>query len=59
MTSNLDPTPTEEQKSPRSGVIKFLFVVVFAVLIFLLAQSMGRHRFHSGGGLYRKGLSGR
>jgi hypothetical protein len=28
-------------------------------LLFLLAQSMGRHHFHSGGGMYRNDPAGR
>jgi len=30
-------------------IIKFLLLVVFVVALFLLAQSMVRHRFHRGG----------
>jgi len=37
---------------------KFLFVVVLAVILFLLGQSMVRHRFFEGGRFHRNGSIG-
>jgi len=40
------------------GVAKFVLLVFFAGMIFLLGQSMVRHQFFSGGGLdYRQSSS--
>jgi hypothetical protein len=39
----------EEQNSPWLGFAKFLFIVVLAVTVLLLAKSMVRHRFFRGG----------
>jgi len=41
--SNL-PDP-EGQKRPSFGIGQLLFVVVLAVILFLLGQTMVRHRF--------------
>lgn len=42
-------TDPEERRLRWVGFAKFLFIVVLTVLIFLLAQSMVRHRFFQGG----------
>ena len=37
---------------PRSvwvGVCRFVFIVVLAIVFFVLGQTMARHRFHEGG----------
>jgi hypothetical protein len=49
MTSDLDTTPSEERRSMWLGIGKFLFIVVLALLFFLLAHRMVRHRFFRGG----------
>jgi|GEM_PF-793295 hypothetical protein len=49
MTTDLDRTGPEERKSIWLGIGKFLFIVVLAVLFFLLAHNMVRHRFFRGG----------
>jgi hypothetical protein len=43
------------RKPPQFGIGSFLLVVVLAVIFFLLAQSMVRHRFHEGGQFNRNG----
>jgi hypothetical protein len=43
------------REPPRFGIGSFLFIVVFAVILFLVAQSMVRHRFHVGGRINRNG----
>ena len=48
------PAP-EGEKSPWIGIGKFLFVVVLAVIVFLLVQSMVHHRFFRGGRVNRNG----
>jgi hypothetical protein len=55
MTSNSNVTDPAGGKPPRFGIGSFLFIVVLAVILFLLAQSMVRHRFFSGGRLNRNG----
>jgi hypothetical protein len=43
-------TPTPDGREPPSfGIGRFLFVAVLAVILFLLGQSMVRHRFFQGG----------
>jgi len=49
MPTDLDRTAPEERRSMWSGIGKFLFIVVLALLFFLLAHSMVRHRFFRGG----------
>lgn len=55
MTTDLKPTGPGREKSPWSQVGQFLFLVVLAVGIFLLAQSMVRHRFFQGSRIDRYG----
>jgi hypothetical protein len=50
----LNKTPAEG-KPPWFGIGKFLFIVVLAVIFFLLAQSMVHHRFFRGGWGNRNG----
>ena len=47
MTTDLDTSATEERRSMWLGIVKFLLIVVLALLFFLLAHSMVRHRFFS------------
>jgi hypothetical protein len=42
-------TNPEERRLAWAALAKFLFIVVLTALIFLLAQSMVRHRFFQGG----------
>jgi hypothetical protein len=42
-------TGPPEQNSPWPGVVKFLFLVLLIVIMFLLGQDMVRHRFFRGG----------
>jgi hypothetical protein len=55
MTTDLKPTAPEREKSPWFQVVQFLFLVAFAIAVFLLAQSMVRHRFHQGSRMDRYG----
>jgi len=48
MTVNRNTTP-EGPNSPWLGFVKFVFIVIFTLLCFLLAQSMMRHHFLRGG----------
>jgi hypothetical protein len=49
MTTDLHTPGPEERRSIWLGIGKFLFVVVLAVLLFLLAHNMVRNRFFRGG----------
>jgi hypothetical protein len=55
MTTDSNPTAPAGRVPPGFGVGKFLFIVVLAIIFFLLAQSMVRHRFHAGGQFNRNG----
>jgi hypothetical protein len=58
MTTSLN-TPTPAGREPPSfGIGQFLFVVVLAVILFLLGQGMVHHRFHEGGRVHRNGSTG-
>jgi hypothetical protein len=54
MTTDLNKTPVQE-KPPSFGIGKIIFVIVLAVIFFLLAQSMVHHRFFRGGWVNRNG----
>ena len=41
-----------------AGILKFLFIVILTVLIFLLARSMVEHRFFRGGAVHPNGSIG-
>jgi ABC-type microcin C transport system permease subunit YejE len=49
MRPDLHTTAPEERRSPWLGIVKFLFIVVLIIIIFLLGQDMVRHRFFQGG----------
>jgi hypothetical protein len=52
-------TPTPAGREPPSfGIGQFVFVVVLAVILFLLGRSMVRHRFFQGGRDHRNGSIG-
>ena len=55
MATDFKPTGPEREKSPWFQVVQFLFLVALAVAVFLLAQSMVRHRFFQGGRIDRNG----
>jgi len=55
MITGLKPTGPGKEKSPWFQVGQFLFLVALAVGVFLLAQSMVRHRFFQGGRIDRYG----
>lgn len=58
MTTSLN-TPTPGGREPPSfGIGQFLFVVVLAVILVLLGQSMMHHRFFQGGREHRNGSIG-
>jgi len=58
MTTDLNTTPPAGGPPPSFGIDKLLFLVVLAVLFFLLGQSMVRHRFFQGGRFHRNGSVG-
>ena len=45
-------------KPPSFGIGQFLFVVVLAIILFLLGHSMVRHRFFQGEREHRNGSIG-
>jgi hypothetical protein len=49
MTTDPDTRVPEERSPMWLGIGKLLFIVVLALLFFLLAHSMVRHRFFRGG----------
>jgi hypothetical protein len=51
------PTPAGREPTPF-GIGQFLFVVVLVVILFVLGQSMVRHRFFQGGRDHRNGSTG-
>jgi hypothetical protein len=52
-------TPTPDGREPPSfGIGQFLFVGLLVVILFLLGQSMVRHRFFQGGHEHRNGSIG-
>jgi heme/copper-type cytochrome/quinol oxidase subunit 4 len=53
MIPNSNTTVPVSRRSPWSGIVKFLFIVILTIIIFLLAQEMARHRFHGGGRINR------
>ena len=53
MTTNRNKADSEEQNPRRLGFVKFLFIIVLADTVLLLARSMVRHHFFSGGQLNR------
>ncbi len=55
MTTDSNTTASKGPKSPRFGIRQLVFAVVLALILFWLAQSMVRHRFHAGGRVNRSG----
>jgi hypothetical protein len=58
MTNKSNTTTPAEPKPPRFGIGNLLFIIVLALIAFLLVQSMARHRFHEGGRRNRNGSIG-
>jgi hypothetical protein len=58
MTTYSNTPDPEGAKPPSFGIGKFLFVVVLAVVLFLLVHSMVHHRFFRGGRVHRNGSLG-
>jgi hypothetical protein len=59
MTTSLNTSARAGRKPPSFGIRQFLVGVVLAVILFLLGQSMVRHRFFEGGRFHRNGSIGR
>jgi len=55
MTAKSDTPSPEIRSSPRLLIARVLVVVVLAALIYLLGQSMVRHRFFQGGRINQHG----
>ena len=55
MTTDSTVPGSAGRRPPRFGIGSLLFAVVLAVVIFLLAQDMIRHRFFRGGWANRNG----
>jgi hypothetical protein len=53
MITNSSKTGSSGLKPYWGEVIKFLFIVAFVVILYLLGQSMVQHHFFRGGGLDR------
>jgi hypothetical protein len=54
----MNTTPPGEPNARWLGFAKFLFIVFFVVILFLLGQSMVHHRFFEGGRFHRNGSVG-
>jgi hypothetical protein len=57
MITYLNSTDSEGRK-PSSLGIQIVFTVVLVVILFLLGQSMVRHRFFQGGRFHQNGSVG-
>jgi len=55
ITTDSNPTAAAGRVPPEFGIEKFFFMVFLAIIFFLLAQSMVRHRFDAGGRFNRNG----
>jgi hypothetical protein len=55
MTTDLNSTGPAGREPPRFGIGSLVFIVVLVVILFLLGQSMMRHRFFRGGRINRNG----
>lgn len=49
MITNQKIKVPQESRPIRSGLITFVYIVLLTLMVFLLARSMLRHRFFSGG----------
>jgi hypothetical protein len=48
MTTNLNATASERQRSPWTRVVQVLLLATFVVAVYLLGLSMVHHRFFQG-----------
>ena len=55
MTTDSSTQGRAGRRPPRFGIVGLLFIVVLAVVMYLLAQDMVRHRFFRGGWVNRNG----
>jgi hypothetical protein len=55
MTADSNSTGSAGRESPRFGIGSLVFIVVLAVILFLLGQGMVHHRFLRGGRINRNG----
>ena len=55
MTTYSNTPDPEGERPPSFGIGKFLFVVLLALIFFLLVHSMVHHRFFRGGRVNRHG----
>jgi len=51
MAADQNPVTPEGPNSPWLGIVKFLFIAFFVVMVYLLLQTMVRDRFFRGGSL--------
>jgi ABC-type microcin C transport system permease subunit YejE len=49
MRTDSNTVTSVERRSPWLGIVKFLFIALLTIIIFLLGQAMVRHRFFRGG----------
>ena len=54
----MNAPPPAGREPPPFGIGQFLFVIVLAVILFLVGQSMVHHRFFQGGREHRNGSIG-
>jgi hypothetical protein len=54
MATDPDKKNNQVSGSPWLGVARFVFLVLFVAMLFLLTRSMVRHHFFSGGQLNRR-----
>jgi ABC-type microcin C transport system permease subunit YejE len=58
MATNRQENNQDELSSPWLGFAKFLFIVFLTVILLLLARSMVRHHFFSGGQMNQHNVTG-
>jgi hypothetical protein len=56
MTTNANKESSEPQGPPWFRIVRFLFLVVLVIAIYLLALSMVHHRFFRGGYVNEHGV---
>jgi len=58
MATNRQENNQNKQSSVGLGFVRFLFIVVLTVLLFVLVSSMVRHHFFSGGQMNQHNVTG-
>jgi hypothetical protein len=58
MATNRNENNQDEQSSPWLGFVRLLFIVFLTVILLLLARSMVRHHFFSGGQMNQHDITG-